>query len=139
MTINPLTGKAKFPFTKTYPYSELGDVVNSLLDPSKKPLVIFSMWETAEDAAGNDFMALVPDILSPEPALLGRCIFTISYWRVSPSPVYSKEYLNPTWKDILNACNNLLQNGDGCGVYFENIEHLRKTDGVDYFEFWIGS
>jgi len=139
MTINPLTNKVELPHTKTYPYSRLGDVVNSLLDPSKKPLVIFSMWETADDAAGDDFMARVPDILSPDPVLTGRCVFTINYWRVSPRPVYTKEYFNPTWKDVLNACNDLLQNGDECGVYLEAIEHIKKTDGVDYFEFWIGS
>jgi hypothetical protein len=103
----------------------VNELVNSFLDPNKVPLVVYSLVEPQR----------FPDLASTDPVLHGRCQFTIDYWRVSASPVFSKVYENPTWKDILNACNDLLQEGDKCGVFLENIVEEKKG----LYAFHIGS
>lgn len=137
--INLATKRLDVDFDKTSTYEHFQTVAESLIDADKEKRIVFSIFETSEDLIGDDWTVKHPDITSSEPVIEGRCIFFINYWRVSEDEIYSKEYTNPTWKDIINACNNLLQNGDGCGVFLENIEFSRKVDGVSYFEFLIGS
>jgi len=124
---------------KTYTISNLNGIVESLIDKGKECVVVFSMYKLGEDIESDDYTVTSSDLLSTKPIFKGKCVFSIDYWRISPKPVYSKEYIDPTWKDIINACNDLLINGDRCGVYLESINFVKKTDGVSYFEFGIGS
>lgn len=92
------------------------DDVNSLL--TAPPLVVLCISESGRQ----------PDIFSDDAVVNGKVKFTIDYWRVSTSAVYSPIYENPTWKDVLNACNDLLQNGDHCGVFLEELIELTEGD-----------
>lgn len=137
--INPATKRLIVDFDKTSTYEHFQTVVKSLIDADKEKRIVFSIFETSGDSIQDDWTVLHPDITSSTPVIEGRCVFFIKYWRVSEDEIYSEEYTNPTWKDIINACNNLLQNGDGFGVFLENLEFSRKVDGVNYFKFLIGS
>jgi hypothetical protein len=125
--------------TKTYLLPDINEAARSLIDKDKEHLVIFSIYKMEEDVVQDEYLVTGPDILSTKPVIEGQCGFFIDYWRVAPKPVYSKEYTNPTWKDIINACNDLLQNGDGCGVYLENVSFDKTKNGIKYFSFGIGS
>lgn len=104
---------------------ETDRLVDSLLDKNKDNLVVFSLVHPER----------FPDLASKDPVFQGHCQFLIDYWRVSDTPVFSEIYENPTWKDILNACNDLLQDGDRCGVFLENIVEEKKG----LYAFHIGS
>lgn len=137
--INLATKRLAVDFNKTSTYKTLTNDVNNLIEEGKEKRVIFSMFETLDSNVVDQWTVKHPDITSSTPVIEGRCVFFINYWRVSEEEVHSKELTNPTWKDIINACNNLLQSGDGCGIFLENIEFCKKVDGVNYFEFSIGS
>jgi len=104
---------------------EIDEIVDSLLKDSQDKLVVFSLIEPER----------FPDLASDKPVLKGHCQFTIDYWRVSGTPIFSDIYENPTWKDVLNACNDMLQEGDRCGVFLENI--VQESKGL--YAFHIGS
>jgi hypothetical protein len=106
-------------------YSEID--IEPLLDSSKDPLVVLAMPITEAE------------ILSNRPAFPGRCRFSIDYWRISLKPVSSPVLTNPTWKEVLNACNDLLQTGDRMGVFLENVCFEDTKDGIDHYAFHIGS
>jgi hypothetical protein len=97
-----------------------GDV-NSLL--TAPPLVILSIYGESKKQ---------PDIFCDLPVITGKVKFLIDYFRVSNSAVYSPIYENPTWKDVLNACNDLLQNGDHCGVFLEELLEFTEIDSLKY-------
>ena len=129
--------KLSFEFTKTSPYSHLVDLVNTMIKGEEK--IIFSIFETSEDSNDDQWMVVHPDILSNDLVIEGNCVFFINYWRVADQPVYSEVVNNPTWKDIINVCNDLLKDGDGCGVFLENIVFRSEKNNVKQFEFHIGS
>lgn len=116
-------------------YRVLQKTVESFIDNDKKKLVIFSIFDTDDYSDYNQWIINSPDITSAEPVIEGDCSFTIDYWRVNDKPVTSPVISNPTWKDIIVACNDLLQQGDECGVYLEGIV---KT-GEGKYKFQIGS
>lgn len=129
-------------FTKTYSYKELTSAVNSIL--IGPPRVIFSMFTDTKNteytpSEPDDWIVDAPDILSTKPIIEGEVRFTINYWRVADEPVFSKVYSNPSWKDIINACNDLLQGGDSDGVYLEGLNKGKTTNNITDYEFIIGS
>lgn len=123
----------EYSITKTY--RELQDLVDGMIEDGKEKIVTFSMYDMG--APGGQVYC--PDIGTEKPVIEGKCIFYINYWRVAEDAVYSKEYTDPRWKDIINACNNLLQNGDRFGVFLEGIRYRQTNNGVKYYEFSIGS
>lgn len=116
-------------------YKVLQETVNSYIDKDKKKLINFSIFNTEECAGDNQWFIDCPDITSSEPVFEGDCSFTINCWRVSPSPVTSPTISNPTWKDIIIACNDLLQQGDECGIFLEAINKVEEGK----YTFSIGS
>jgi hypothetical protein len=61
------------------------------------------------------------------------------YWRVSDVPVYSEVVENPTWMMIINIFNDMLQNGDHCGIFLEGLYNLKEVGDVKIIKFAIGS
>lgn len=127
--------KIQVNYTQKMTYRALQSKVDSMIDKDTERVVMFSMYDFG-DFGGS---ITCPDLDSTEPVIEGKCVFMINYWRVSPEPVQSREYINPTWKDIINSCNNLLLNGDGCGVFLETMNVKEEKNGVKYIEFGIGS
>ena len=107
------------------PQKSIDQIVDSLLDPHSEKLVVLSLPS----------LKGLPPLESNKPVFQGPCQFMIDYWRVSETPLFSPIYENPTWKDILNACNDMLQEGDRCGVFLEGIHETKKG----LYEFHIGS
>lgn len=126
-------GPVKLEFTKTSTIKKLEAAVGSLLadENQDEKRVVFSVYRQAPGGSEVEH----PDIESPEPILKGKYRFMIDYWRVANKPVYSQEFTDPTWKDAINACNRLLETGDGCGVFLEDIRDL----GNGTAELTIGS
>lgn len=134
----------KFPtahkYNKVSSYKELQNLVEGLIDKDKEKVIQFSMFDTICCDTLDQWIIQHDDLSSSQAVLEGRCIFFIDYWRVSEEgPVYSREYENPTWKDIINACNGLLLGGDRCGVFLEDLKVSKKEKGITYVEFLIGS
>lgn len=121
-------------------YKELQNLVKELIDKDKEKLIHFSMFNTVSYGESEEWIIQHEDLSSSNPIFQGRCIFFINYWRVSEEgPVYSREYKNPTWKEAINACNDLLQRGDKCGVFLEDLKVSKKENGINYVEFLMGS
>jgi len=129
-------------YTKTYSYKELTDTVDSILTGPKR--VVFSMFADTTNkeykpSQPDDWIVDAPDFGSTQPVIKGKVQFMIDYWRVTDQPILSEVYLNPTWVDIANACNDLLKDGDGNGVFLEGFSKGKTTNGVTVYEFCIGS
>jgi len=131
-------------YTKTYSYEELTDAVDSILTGPKR--VIFSMFSDTTNKTykpsktdKDNWIVDAPDFTSTTPVIEGKVQFMIDYWRVADEPVLSEVYLNPTWVDIVNACNDLLKDGDGDGVFLEGFSKGKTAEGVTTYEFCIGS
>lgn len=129
---------------RIYEYSDLQKLVRAMCDQNAK--IIFSIFQDASDSEEefntDNWQVKAPDIDSTNPVFKGKVEFFIDYWRVADRPVYSPVYENPTWRDIINACNNLLQQGDPDGVYLEGMNTFKQTkspDSVTKIEFCIGS
>ena len=121
-------------------YKELQNLVKELIDKDKEKLIQFSMFNTVSYDKSEEWIIQHEDLSSSKPLFEGRCIFFIQNWRVSEEgPVYSREYENPTWKEAINACNDLLQGGDRCGVFLEDVKVSKKENEIIYVEFLIGS
>ena len=129
-------------YTKTYSYKELTAAVESVL--TGPPRVVFSMFTDTTNkeykpSEPDNWIVDAPDFTSTEPVIEGKVQFMIDYWRVADEPVFSEVYLNPTWVDIANACNDLLKDGDGDGVFLEGFDKRKTSKGVTTYEFCIGS
>ena len=106
--------------------------------------VCFSIFETEEgdwgDGSPGSWKVSAPDILSDNPALVGKVQLQTSYWRVTDGElVKSLVISNPTWKDIILAVDEILKDGDGCGIFLEGLRYQGLVDGVKVFDLVIGS
>lgn len=119
------------PKTKTYDHDELYEITSSFC--VNKPKIVFSIYK------GDGDMLIAPDIESSEPVIEGNVQFMIDYWRVSDYPIYSPVISSPTWRDIINACNDLLIQGDGCGIFLEALYLVKDEHDVKTVRFSIGS
>lgn len=81
----------------------------------------------------------IPDVSNTIPVYNGECQFYINYWLVSENIVYSAVFNNPTWKDILTACDKILIDSDRSIAYLEGIKFSHVADGIKVYEFLMGS
>lgn len=102
--------------------------------------IIFSIFNSV-DYKKYDLSCWIieaPDVESPEPVFEGK--FYIDYWRFGSKPVFTDILENPTWKDIITACDKLMiDHGDDDGIYFEDINFEQEVNGVKFYKFLIGS
>lgn len=113
------------------PYSMLSRGVYELVEQPQR--VFFSIYDTMkaegeEPGITNDMVVHFPDIHSTDALIHGECTFTINNPIFSPEVIQSDTLVNPTWKDVLNCCNNLL------GVckthvtgFLQNIIHINDN------------
>lgn len=117
--------------------STIDKAANSLLE-GKEKIVVFSVPDVSKK-----------EILSKKPVIKGEVKLFIDYWRVDPYPAYAKTkdgeervFSNPAWKDIINACNDILKMGDRCGVFLEGIlthDNMGEDGKIKHVELLIGS
>jgi hypothetical protein len=116
--------------TKVMRYDDLQRKTNELID-GKKTLAEFSIFK---DMGGRDeeWMVKAPDIESTNPVIEGDVVFYSDYWRLTDynkgEKVYSVVYTNPTWKDIINAANNMLMRTCDYGLFFEGLTQLEINE-----------
>jgi hypothetical protein len=123
---------------RTYEYDDLQKLAHAMC--TNKPILSFSMFETAASVDGEaTWRVHAPDIDSTEPVFKGKVQFTTDYWRVSDVPVYSEVVENPTWMTIINIFNDMLQNGDNCGIFLEGLYNFKEVGDVQIIRFAIGS
>ena len=84
-------------------------------------------------------MVDAPDIESYYPVSPGKVQFVADYWRVADEPVYSRVVEDPTWRVIIDIFNDMLQQGDGCGIYLEGLDIIERKDDISTVRFQIGS
>jgi hypothetical protein len=126
------------PFDRLYEYTDLQKLAHAMC--TNKPILCFSMFETAASVDGEDTWRVhAPDIDSTEPVFKGKVQLMTDYWRVSDVPLYSEVVENPTWMTIINIFNDMLQNGDNCGIYLEGFYLEKQVDDVQVIRFVIGS
>lgn len=130
--------KISITLNRLYEYTDLQKLAHALCN--NKPILRFSMFETAASVDGEDTWRVhAPDIDSTEPVIVGKVQFMTDYWRVSDVPVYSEVVENPTWMTIINIFNDMLQNGDKCGIFLEALYNLKEVGDVKIIKFAIGS
>jgi hypothetical protein len=125
---------------RTYEYDDLQKLARAMC--TNKPILNFSMFESVEgleEEGENVWSVNAPDIDSTEPVFKGKVQFTTDYWRVSDVPVHSEVVENPTWMMIINIFNDMLQNGDHCGIFLEGLYNLKEVGDVKIIKFAIGS
>ena len=130
--------KINITLDRIYNYDDLQKLAHAMC--TSKPILSFSMFETAASVDGEDtWRVRAPDIDSTEPVIAGKVQFMTDYWRVSDVPVYSEVVENPTWMTIINIFNDMLQNGDECGIFLEGLYNLKEVGDVKIIKFAIGS
>jgi len=118
--------------TKEYFYNDLQSKADAIIDDDKK-LIEFSIFK---DMGGRDdkWKVKAPNIESSKPVIEGDVVFYSDYWRLT---AYNKDYrvftatfTNPTWRDIINAANNMLLRTCDYGLFLEGLtEDSKKIDG----------
>ena len=89
------------------PYSVLSQLVYNIVDQPQR--VFFSIFDVIEEGKEEeDSLVQYPDLESTEPVIPGLVRLVINNKEYSPNLVLSENISDPTWKDILNICNDLL-------------------------------
>jgi len=131
--------KINITLDRIYNYDDLQKLAHAMC--TNEPILSFSMFETVKSMhdEGPDWLVNAPDIDSTEPVFKGKVQFMTDYWRVSEVPLYSEVVENPTWMIIINIFNDMLQNGDGQGIYLEGLYEENKVGDIQIYRFAIGS
>ena len=126
--------------TREYLYTELLRKSDELI-PGER-VVEFSIFN---DKGGPDdsWRVEAPDIESNEPVIEGDVVFYCDYWRVTDyndgREAVSKKYHNPTWKDIINAANEMVKKTCGCQLFLERLVEADSGKGYKKICFEFGS
>lgn len=140
-------------YTKTIEHGQLQKTAEKLTG-NWSPMIVFSIFKDLDDdfarEPGTKWLVRAPDIESTEPVIEGDVVFFINYWRFGDEPVCSEKITNPTWRDIIRACDDLMiMYSDGDGIFLEGIRSIKDSSsyklsflnepGINYQEFIIGS
>ena len=136
MNIKSMNTRINTPMTEISEYNEMSKSVATLI--GKRPRFEFSIIQSEDSDKG--FYVKHPNLNSVEPVITGKVQFGTDYWRVNEkSPVTTPILENPTWKDILVATNNLLEENDAGGIFLEFLTIKNEVDGVKQIELEFGS
>ena len=138
------------PETRKITYGkELSTLIKKVMGRDKIKALRFSMFDTDEESGGygsgdSPWHILIPELESAEPVFgPSPVVLTTNYWRVvgDDGPVYSPVLESPTWGPILAAVDDILAEGDGCGVFLEGFDDTGKTTytGARIIDISIGS
>jgi len=124
------------PMTITSEYKEMSNSVESLI--GKPPRFEFSIFES--DYSKEGFYVKHPDLHSTKPIVEGKVQFAADYWRINETTEVKTPILeNPTWKDILVATNNLLEENNAGGIFLEFLTITDEINGIKQVELEFGS
>jgi hypothetical protein len=126
-------------------YKELCRLTDELIESDKK-LVEFSIFRDVSSDHDN-WIVSAPDITSDKPIIDGEVVFISDYWRLIDHLTYNTEsreiesrvYTNPTWKDIINAANEMLACTCQCSLFLEGLAPRGVANSVKRVEIEFGS
>lgn len=124
-------------------YKQLCRLTDELIESDKK-LVEFSIFRDVSSNIDN-WIISAPDITSTNPIINGEVVFFSDYWRLTdhlkpPSrEIVSRVYTNPTWKDIINAANEMVESTCQYTLFLEGLSPRGVADGVKRVEIEFGS
>jgi len=124
-------------------YKELNKRTCELIESDKK-LVEFSIFRDVSSDIDN-WVVSAPDITSDKPIIDGEVVFFSDYWRLTDhlkphsKEIESRVYTNPTWKDIINAANEMVENTCKYTLFLEGLSPRGVADGVKRIEIEFGS
>ena len=124
-------------------YKELCRLTDELIESDKK-LVEFSIFRDVSSDNDN-WIVSAPDVTSDKPIVDGEVVFFSDYWRLTDhlkpfsNEIESRVYTNPTWKDIINAANEMIENTCVCSLFLEGLSPRGIANGVKRVEIEFGS
>jgi hypothetical protein len=124
-------------------YKELCRLTDELIESDKK-LVEFSIFRDVSSDIDN-WIVSAPDITSDKPIVDGEVVFFSDYWCLTDdlkpfsNEIESRVYTNPTWKDIINAANEMIEKTCGYSLFLEGIAPRGVANGVKRVEIEFGS
>lgn len=129
-------------FTETSEYNILSKKVQEIV--GKRPSFEFSIIKSVDDGKDEEinerFYVNHPNLESGETILKGKVQFGTDYWRVNETKRVCTPVLNnPTWKDVLVATNNLLEENNAGGIFLEALTITGETNGIKQVELEFGS
>jgi hypothetical protein len=127
--------KLEFPFTVKTEYNKLCKQVEKLV--GKDPVFEFSIMSSHDSDEG--FYVNHPNLKSKDPVIKGKAQFNANYWRINENAVSTPILENPTWKDILIATNNLLEENEAGGIFLEALVITDESNGIKQVELEFGS
>jgi hypothetical protein len=128
--------KIEFELPVVSEYNQLCKQVKTLV--GKPPAFEFSIISSYDSDDG--FYVNHPNLESQEPVVEGKVQFHANYWRINESGAVSTPILeNPTWKDILTATNDLLEENKASGIFLESLVVTNVSKGIKQVELEFGS
>jgi hypothetical protein len=126
-------------------YKELNKRTCELIESNKK-LVEFSIFRDVSSDI-DEWVVSAPDITSTKPIIDGEVVFISDYWRLIDHLTYNTEsreiesrvYTNPTWKDIINAANEMIACTCQCSLFLEGLAPRGVANGIKRIEIEFGS
>lgn len=126
-------------------YKQLSRLTDELIESDKK-LVEFSIFRDVSSDI-DEWVVSAPDITSDKPIIDGEVVFFSDYWRLIDHLTYNTEsreivsrvYTNPTWKDIINAANVMIESTCQSTLYLEGLSPRGVANGIKRIEIEFGS
>jgi hypothetical protein len=124
-------------------YRQLSRLTDELIESDKK-LVEFSIFRDVSSDI-DEWVVSAPDITSDKPVIDGEVVFISDYWRLTDhlkpfsNEIESRVYTNPTWKDIINAANEMIENTCECSLFLEGLSPRGIASGIKRIEIEFGS
>jgi len=124
-------------------YKKLCNLTDELIESDKK-LVEFSLFRDVSSDIDN-WIVSAPDITSDKPIVDGEVVFISDYWRLTDhlkpfsNEIESRVYTNPTWKDIINAANEMIEKTCECSLFLEGLSPRGIANGIKRVEIEFGS
>jgi hypothetical protein len=124
-------------------YKHLSRLTDELIESDKK-LVEFSIFRDVSSDI-DEWVVSAPDIASNKPVIDGEVVFISDYWRLTDhlkpysNEIESRVYTNPTWKDIINAANEMIEKTCECSLFLEGLSPRGIANGIKRVEIEFGS
>ena len=116
--------------TNVMSYHELQRKSKELIGREGKNLIEFSIFKDMGER-NEEWVVKAPNITSSKPVIEGEVVFYSDYWRLTEhnkgKEVHSKVYYNPTWKDIINAANDMLKETCKYGLFLEGLTQANNS------------
>ena len=133
------------PCTVRASYKTIEEIPTNVL--GKRPNFRFSICQSIKDledfggSSAEKECLQIPNLKSKKAVFEGTIQLWSDYWRVSPSEdkIVSKPLKNPTWKEVLEAVDQISENAES-DVFLEGfVVNIENNKGIKEVEILFGS